>query len=102
MKKITIILFENDLENKEYSNRVCEKFANLPTEKVFCGTWSEILFNNEECIASISGCVNNFINNTDKTEIIFGCCRKDYVAILNKIHAEDCEIDTLFCQNLEL
>ena len=27
MKKLTVILFKNDLENKEYSNRVCEKFA---------------------------------------------------------------------------
>ena len=77
MKKLTVILFENDLEYKEYSNRVCEKFANLSAEKEFCGTWSEILFNNEECIASISGCINHFINNTDKAEIIFGCCEKD-------------------------
>ena len=39
MKKLTIILFENDLENKEYSNTVFEKFANLPAEKEFCGIW---------------------------------------------------------------
>ena len=44
MKKLTVILFENDFEFKEYSDRVCEKFANLPAEKEFCGIWGEILF----------------------------------------------------------
>ena len=77
MKKLTVILFENDFEFKEYSDRVCEKFANLPAEKEFCGIWGEILFNNAECISSVSGCVNHFINNTDKTEIIFGISNKD-------------------------
>ena len=33
MKKLIVILFENDLEFKEYSNRVCKRFANLPAEK---------------------------------------------------------------------
>ena len=33
MKKLTVVIFENDLEYKEYSNRVCEKFADLPAEK---------------------------------------------------------------------
>ena len=47
MKKLIVILFEKDLEFKEYSNRVCERFANLPAEKEFCGIWGEILFNNE-------------------------------------------------------
>ena len=100
MKKITVILFENGLEYKEYSNRVCNKFANLSTEKEFCGTWSEILFNNEECIASISGCVNHFINNTDKTEIIFGISNKDYDCVISKINAENCVIETVKCENL--
>ena len=100
MKKLTVILFENDLEFKEYSDRVCEKFANLPAENEFCGIWGEILFNNVECISSVSGCVNHFINNTDKTEIIFGISNKDYDCVISKINAENCVIETVNCENL--
>ena len=100
MKKLIIILFENDLEFKEYSNRVCERFANLPAEKEFCGIWGEILFNNEECISSISGCVNHFINNSNKTEIIFGISNKDYDCVISKINTENCVIETVKCDNL--
>jgi len=100
MKKLTVILFENDLEFKEYSNQVFEKFANLPAEKEFCGIWGEILFNSAECISSISGCVNHFINNTDKTEIIFGISNKDYACVISKITTENCVIETVKCENL--
>ena len=100
MKKLIVILFENDLEFKEYSNRVCERFANLPAEKEFCGIWGEILFNNEECISSISGCVNHFINNSNKTEIIFGISNKDYDCVISKINTEKCVIETVKCDNL--
>ena len=100
MKKLTVILFENDSEFKEYSNQVSEKFANLPAEKEFCGIWGEILFNNDQCISSISGCVNHFINNTDKTEIIFGISNKDYDCVISEINAENCVIETVKCENL--
>ena len=100
MKKLTVIFFENDLEFKEYSNQVFEKFANLPAEKEFCGIWGEILFNSAECISSISGCVNHFINNTDKTEIIFGISNKDYACVISKINTENCVIETVKCENL--
>ena len=100
MKKLTVILFENDLEFKEYSNQVFEKFANLPAEKEFCGIWGEILFNSAECISSISGCVNHFINNTDKTEIIFGINNKDCDCVVSKINTENCVIETVKCENL--
>ena len=100
MKKLTVILFENDLEFKEYSNQVFENFANLPAEKEFCGIWGEILFNSAECISSISGCVNHFINNTDKTEIIFGISNKDYACVISKINTENCVIETVKCENL--
>ena len=36
------------MENKEFSHSVCEKFANLPAAKAFCGIWGEILFNHDE------------------------------------------------------
>ena len=100
MKNLTVILFKNDLEFKEYSDRVCEKFANLPAEKEFCGIWGEILFNSEECISSISGCVNHFINNTDKTEIIFGISNKDYDCVVSEINTKKCVIETVKCENL--
>ena len=100
MKNLTVVLFENALENKKYFNRVCEKFTNLSTEKEFCGIWGEILFNDDECLSAISATVNHFINDTEKTEIIFGCCKKDYNAILAKIHVENCSVDTVHCQDL--
>ena len=100
MKKLTVILFENDLEFKEYSNQVCGRFANLPTEKEFCGIWGEILFNNAECISSISDCVNHFMNNIDKTEIIFGISNKDYDCVIFKINTENCVIEMVKCENL--
>ena len=100
MKKLIVILFKNDLEFKEYSNRVCERFANLPAEKEFCGIWGEILFNKEECISSISGCVNHFINTADKIEIIFGISNKDYDCVISKIYTEKCVIETVKCENL--
>ncbi len=100
MKKLMVILFENDLNFKEYSNSVCEKFADLPRDKEFCGIWGEILFNNEECISAISGCVNHFINNADKTEIIFGISSKDYDNIISKIHTENCVIEMISCKNV--
>ena len=100
MKKLTVVIFENDLEYKEYSNRVCEKFADLPAEKEFCGIWGEILFNNEECISSISNCVNHFINNSDKTEIIFGISNKDYNCVISEINTKKCTIEIVKCENL--
>ena len=100
MKKLTVILFENDFEFKEYSVHVCENFANLPAARKFCGIWGEILFNSAECISSVSGCVNHFINNTDKTEIIFGISNKDYDCVISKINTENCVIETVKCENL--
>ena len=100
MKKLTVILFENDLENKEYSDRVCEKFSDLPAEKEFCGIWGEILFNYSEVLFEICTTINHFVENPEKNEIIFGCCKKDYNAILDRIHLENCLVDTVSCQDL--
>ena len=100
MKTLTVILFKNDLEFKEYSAQVFGKFDYLPLDKEFCGTWGEILFNNAECISSISGCVNHFINNSNKTEIIFGISNKDYDCVISKINTENCVIETVKCDNL--
>ena len=62
--------------------------------------YGEILFNNEECISSISGCVNHFVNNSNKTEIIFGINNKDYDCVISKINTENCVIETVKCDNL--
>lgn len=100
MKKITVAIFENDFEFKEYSNLVCEKFANLPADKEFCGIWGEILFNHSEVISAICTTINHFVDNTDKTEIIFGCCKKDYDAITTEIHIGNCVIEVIPCKNV--
>ncbi len=95
MKKLTVILFENNLESKECYNIVCEKFANLPAEKEFCGIWGEILFNRKEVLKTISATVNNFINNVDKTEVYFGCSEKDYKDIISFMDTDNCKINIL-------
>ena len=100
MKKITAILFENDLEFGKYSNEVCEKFANMKDKKVFCGIWEEIHFHHHEVLAAISKAINHYIDSTEKKEIIFGCCKKDYPAVLAQLHKEQCLIETVSIQKL--
>lgn len=75
-------------------------FGQRPRRVRGSGTWGEILFNSEECIASISGCINHFINNSNKTEIIFGISNKDYDCVISKINTEKCVIETVKCENL--
>ena len=99
MKKLIVILFENDLEFKEYSNRVCERFANLPAEKEFCGIWGEIQFNKEECLKVISSTVN-FALSSDKNDIYFGCSQKDYEDIISLIKCDNCEISIVSCADI--
>ena len=99
MKKLIVILFENDLEFKEYSNRVCKRFANLPAEKEFCGIWGEIQFNKEECLKAISSTVN-FALSFDKNDIYFGCSQKDYEDIISLIKCDNCEISIVSCADI--
>lgn len=100
MKRLTVILFENDLEVNEYSNAVCEKMSDLRAEKVFCGIWGEILFNHIEVLSVICTTINHFVDNTDREVIVFGCCKKDYSAILAQIHIGHCLVDTVSCQDI--
>ena len=99
MKKVTIILFEDTFEYEKYANAVCEKFSLLTVQSEFLGTWY-IENNQEEAFASISIAVNHFIENTDKTEIIFGISSKDYEDVITKINAEKCVVETVACKNL--
>ncbi len=100
MKRLIAVLFADEAAFVQYSNRVCERFSDLPEEKEFCGIWGEISFNKDEVLAAISDAVNHFIKDTDKIEIVFGCCIKDYKDILSKIHTENCAVEQISCQNV--
>ena len=99
MKQLTIILFADALEHKQYVNFVCDKFSKVSDKSEFLGTWC-IKDNQEEVYASISMAANHFIENTDKTEIIFGISSKDYEDIISKIHTDNCAIEAINCKNL--
>ena len=99
MKKLTVILFADALEHKQYAGVVCDKFLVLPEKSEFLGTWW-IESNQEECTTTISVTANHFIDNTDKTEIIFGISSKDYEDVISKIHTENCEIEVTNYKNL--
>ena len=100
MKKLTLIIFEDDLEISKYSDCIFEKFSGLPKQKEFCGIWGEISFNKEDVLSAISDTLNCFINDMDKTEIVFGCCVKDADEIVSKVNDEECVVEKLLCQNL--
>ena len=81
MKKLRVILFDD----KKNANTFCESFSTMSEKSEFLGTWW-IEYNQEEVYSSISLAANHFIENTDKTEIIFGISKKDYEGVLSKIH----------------
>ena len=101
MRKLNVILFKNDTENKQYSNIVCEKLSrsNLAPDQEFCGIWGEIQFNKEECIKGISSTIN-FALNSGKTDVYFGCAEKDYSDIISYIDTEKCEVNILTCDGI--
>ena len=95
MKKLRVVLFDD----KNNANTICESFSVLPEKSEFLGTWW-IEYNQEEVYSSISVAANHFIENTDKTEIIFGISQKDYEGVISKIHTEKCEIEVTNYKNL--
>ncbi|MBE6680263.1 MAG: hypothetical protein E7598_07075 [Ruminococcaceae bacterium] len=101
MKKITVVIFTDGTESKKYANQVCERFSKLSPEKEFCGIWGEIELNVEEVLCAIANTINHFIGNTNKTEIIFCCCKKDYNSIISKINTENCVVETLVYQDVK-
>lgn len=96
MKNLTIVIFENDLAVQKYYDEAFGKYGKSSMEKEVLGAWGEILSNADDVLSTISDTVNYFINDTDKAEIVFGCCRKDYDDIIAKIDAEKCIVKTLF------
>ena len=96
MKNLTIVIFENDLAVEKHYDEASGRFGKSSTEKEILGVWGEILSNSDEVLSTISDIVNYFINDTDKTDIVFGCCRKDYDDIIAKIDVEKCIVKMLF------
>ena len=88
MKSVKIIIFNDDKEFSQLSSAVCDKMQAIDSDKEFCGIWGEIQSNESEVLNSISATVNYFIES-DKKEIIFGCCEKDYNNILTKLNFAD-------------
>ena len=95
MKKLKIILFDD----KKNAVDICESFSALHAKSEFLGTWW-IEYNQEEVYSSISLAANHFIENTDKTEIIFGISERDYEGVISKIHTDNCEIEVTNYKNL--
>ena len=95
MKKLTIVLFDD----KKNTNTICERFSTLPEKSKFLGAWW-IEYNQEEVYSSISETANYFIENSDKTEIIFGISSKNYNGVVSKINTKNCEIEAINYQNL--
>ena len=95
MKKLTIVLFDD----KKNTNTICERFSTLPEKSEFLGAWW-IEYNQEEVYSSISEAANYFIENSDKTEIIFGFSSKNYNGVVSKINTKNCEIEAINYQNL--
>ena len=95
MKKLKVILFDDEME----ASAICDKFSVLPEKSEFLGAWW-IEYNQEDVCSSISMAANYFIENTDKTKIIFGISSKDYDVVVSKIHTENCEIGVTNYKNL--
>ena len=95
MKKLRVVLFDD----KKNANTICESFSTMSEKSEFLGAWW-IEYNQEKVYSSISVAANHFIENTDKTEIIFGISKKDYEGVISKIHTENCEIEIVNCKNL--
>ncbi|MCH5325003.1 MAG: hypothetical protein J1E39_07275 [Eubacterium sp.] len=94
MKQLNVIIFANENKYDKFSNRVCEALSDLPESKGFCGAWGEIRDNDQEVISAISSTVNYFIAS-EKAEIFFGCCAKDYKNIIAEINTQNCEVEKL-------
>lgn len=101
MKKVNVIIFKDETENEKYAESVCKKLIplNQLNDKIFCGIWGEIMFNNDECLKAISSSVNSFLNS-DKTEVYFGCCKKDYNDIILLLNTDNCQVNVLSYSDL--
>lgn len=99
MKKLNAIVFTDETEFSEHADRITAKLSDLPGKQTYLGCWGEICSNDSAVIAAVSGAVNHFLAS-DKEEIFFGCCAKDYQQILAAIDARDCEVVKRSCREI--
>ena len=92
MKKVFVIVFENEHEFARGSDIIGERFINSDNTIEYCGSWGKIQFNKDECLKSISSTVNHFIQLPEKKEIYFGCDQEDVLEIQSLLLNEICEI----------
>ena len=92
MKKVFMIVFEDELEFAKGSDKISARFENSESAMEYCGSWGKIQFNKDECLNAISATVNHFIQMPEKTEIYFGCDRGDVAEIEPLLLGEGCEI----------
>lgn len=91
---LTVIIFRDSNSFSALSSKVCEKLS-LDKDKEFPGCW-DIVDNRKDVISSISNTINYFIETSDKNEIVFGCCTKDYSDIMQYINTDNCEINCTY------
>ena len=92
MKKVFIIVYENELEFDSGSDIVGDRFVNSDNTVEYCGSWGKIMFNKAECLNTISSTVNHFIQWPEKKEIYFGCNQENLSEIQELILSENCEV----------
>ena len=92
MKKVFVIVFDNELEFDEGSDKIGEHFINSDGYIEYCGCWGKIEFNKNECLNAISTTVNHFIQLPEKKEIYFGCDRENLSEIQVLLMSKNCEI----------
>ena len=85
---LTIILMENDNE----MSKICDVMQSHPEGTEFCGCWGEIKFNDAQCIESISGAVNHFLEPEDKDTVIFACHCNDIDRIEPHLQMQNCNV----------
>lgn len=90
MKKVFIIVFDNDEEMSATSERI--QIEKSDDSKVYCGSWGKIHFNKDECLKAISETVNHFIKLPEIKEVYFGCNRDDVSEIKKLLLLDGCEI----------
>ncbi|MCH5183108.1 MAG: hypothetical protein J1E00_02950 [Oscillospiraceae bacterium] len=100
MKKLNAIVFTDETEFSEHADRITTKLSGLPGNQTYLGCWGEIRSNDPSAVISaVSGAVYHFLAS-DKDEIFFGCCAKDYQQILAAIDARDCEVVKRSCREI--
>ncbi len=97
MKKLFVIVFDNQLEFDELADKIGNRFINSDNTIEYCGSWSKIMFNKDECLNAISSTVNHFIMLPEKKEIYFGCDQENLLEIQELLLSESCEIIVVPC-----